>query len=143
MLPKSTQFFSLWFWYIQKESLGCDSIFFAPYLTANKLESNLFYKLNITLMGLCLPSLDINFGFTTQPCGKSIHLKSLMYIFQRIGVYVTCHITQAFVLITVNTPWQEIYILYLRLMVVHCIDIIYSNIKIKYRILLGHICQRT
>ena len=115
-----------------------------------KLETNLFYKLNITVMGLCLPSLDINLGFTRQPCGKSIHLKSLMYIFQRIGVYVTFHITQAFVLITLNTPWQEIYILYLRFtflvidkMVVHCIDIIYSDIKIKYRILLGHICQRT
>ena len=117
----------------------------------HKLEINLFYKLNITVMGLCLPSLDINFGFTRQPCGKSIHLKSLMYIFQRIGVYVTFHITQAFVLITLSTPWQEIYILYLRCtffigleqIVVHCIDIIYSDIKIKYRILLGHICQRT
>ena len=79
-----------------------------------KLEVNLFYKLNITLMGLCLPSLDINVVFTRQLCGKSIHLKSLMYIFQRIGVYVTFHITQAFVLITLNTPWHEIYTLYLR-----------------------------
>ena len=100
MLPKSTQFFSLWFWYIQKESLGCDSIFFAPYLTANKLESNLFYKLNITLMGLCLPSLDINVEFTKQLCGKSIHLKSLMYFFQRIGINAAFHITQAVVFIT-------------------------------------------
>ena len=118
-----------------------------------KLESNLFYKLDITLMGLFLLSLDINVVFTRQLCGKSIYLKSLMYIFQRIGVYVTFHITQAFVLITLNTPWQEIYILYLRctffiglehrIIVVHCIDIIYSDIKIKYRILLGHICQRT
>ena len=51
-------------------------------------------------MGLCLPSLDIDVVFTRQLCGKSIHLKSLMYFFQRIGIYVTFHITQAVVLIT-------------------------------------------
>ena len=114
-----------------------------------KLESNLFYKLNITLMGLCLPSLDINVVFTRQLCGKSIYLKSLMYIFQWIGVYVTFHIPQALVFITWAHRGKK-YVSYIpdthfsvHVVVVHWMDIIYYDIKSKYRILLGCIFQRT
>ena len=98
IITKSTQCFFVVLIYTESKFRRWQNFFRT--LFDRKLESNLFYKLNITLMGLCLPSLDINVVFTWQLCGKGIHLKSLMYFFQRIGIYVTFHITQAVVLNT-------------------------------------------
>ena len=79
MLTKSTIFLFMILIYTERK-FGRWQHFFRT-LFDRKLESNLFYKLNITLMGLCLPSLDINVVFTRQLCGKSIHPKSLMHFF--------------------------------------------------------------